>query len=136
MDKRNVAGFNFVRRQSETSLHRMKQDHSANSKFGPSFRAVHRSGTFTPRDVTHSSHDVTAKVTLPERFQQSDPAKRLGTNTTSVSAAADANSVAGLSDIVEDTAASIISPDVDWTDRKLDMQQAIHWVKQELVSLY
>ena len=130
MEKRDVSGFNFVRRRSETSLHRLKQDHNANFKFNLSPRPVKRSVTFTPRDVSRNSYDVITKVTLPERFKQHRSASS-NVNKPLISLAG-TMSHAGLTDIVEDSA--VTSAEVDWTDRKSDMDRAIHWIKQELVS--
>lgn len=154
MEQRNVAGFSFIRRQSETSLHRLNQDYNANVKksaatYGTA-ASLYRSSTFHARDLHAGGRDVTGggggghhamevKVTLPDRFKS-----RLR-RSNSASSAGSTSSGKCLRDIDEDivvTGASAGSPagavvepvPVEWSERKSDMQRAIAWVKQQLVS--
>ena len=153
MEQRNIIAFNFVRRQSETSLMHDIGDHNANILKSPQPQIrVGRSMTFTPRDFSRPGSTTTPRVTLPERFSRkirrkksevssyitgghhgvlNGPGPVSVTGPTSVLNGPGGVGGGSLTNIDE----SDPDEDIDWEDRKRDMGRAISWVRQELVCV-
>ena len=136
MEQRNVVAFNFVRRQSETALMTIKRsetDYNANVKHQhlSSTRkgGVGRSLTFTPRDSSSPRVPmVTQRITLPERFRRKIRRKNSSNNLLG-GIMVNGTSLTNIDESEQD------EKGLDWEDRKSDMERALAWLKQELVSL-
>lgn len=115
--------FNFTRRQSDVSLN-VELDCNANNiqSIKQGTKTVKRSNTFTPREFTSIKH-TPKPIVLPERFRWKVRRRSL--------ASINLSNMSGLENIDEEQAFDFSQR---WDDKKRDMEQALQWIRQELVS--
>ena len=114
----------FVRRKSETSLPVGRNSSENNCCRFVGLQSPHMKRSFTPKEHLQAVK-VARKVKLPERFESKLLAKK--------------GASPAIRRRVTKTAPPPDSDDdvitVEWKERKRDVDRALQWIKQELVSL-
>ena len=116
----------FVRRKSETSLPVSNHSTEYSSRFvALQSPRLKRSPAFAPHEQLQAVK-VARKVKLPERFESKLLAKK-------GASPAIRRRVTKTAPPPPDSDDDVIS--VEWKERKKDVDRALQWIKQELVSL-